>query len=146
MAETNGVAADITSLGDKIATLTLKDAVALKDYLKDKYKIEPESYAAYGYEAARVVLDAISRVGRADRTAIRDAILATRDFDGVLGRWSFDQNGDTTGRVYGVFGPPTVYFVDRQGRLVGRAVGAKDWESEPMRRLVESLVQSPERR
>jgi len=57
-----------------------------------------------------------------------------------------DQNGDTTGRVYGVFGPPTVYFVDRQGRLVGRAVGAKDWESEPMRRLVESLVQSPERR
>ena len=41
MAETNGVAADITSLGDKIATLTLKDAVALKDYLKEKYKIEP---------------------------------------------------------------------------------------------------------
>src|SRR5437868_7445813 len=41
MAETNGVAGDITSLGDKIAALTLTQAVQLKDYLKDKYKIEP---------------------------------------------------------------------------------------------------------
>ncbi len=63
---------------------------------KDKYRIEPESYAANGYEAARVALGAIARVGRADRAAIRDAVFATRDFDGVLGRWSFDQNGDPT--------------------------------------------------
>src|SRR5207237_7528643 len=41
MSETNGVAADITGLGDKIAALTLTQAVQLKDYLKDKYKIEP---------------------------------------------------------------------------------------------------------
>src|SRR5262245_36148897 len=41
MSEANGVAADITSLGDKIATLTLVQAVQLKDYLKEKYKIEP---------------------------------------------------------------------------------------------------------
>jgi len=41
MSETNGVAADITGLGDKIAALTLSQAVQLKDYLKDKYKIEP---------------------------------------------------------------------------------------------------------
>ena len=41
MSEANGVAADITSLGDKIATLTLVQAVQLKDYLKETYKIEP---------------------------------------------------------------------------------------------------------
>jgi len=41
MSESNGVAADITSLGDKIAALTLSQAVQLKDYLKDTYKIEP---------------------------------------------------------------------------------------------------------
>ena len=41
MSETNGVAADITGLGDKIAALTLSQAVQLKDYLKEKYKIEP---------------------------------------------------------------------------------------------------------
>jgi branched-chain amino acid transport system substrate-binding protein len=74
--------------------LTGKGADFYKNY-KDKYKIEPESYAAYGYEAARVALAAVAQAGRADRAAIRDAIMATKDFDGVLGRWSFDPNGDT---------------------------------------------------
>jgi large subunit ribosomal protein L7/L12 len=32
---------DIVALGDKIATLTIVKAVELKDYLKEKYKIEP---------------------------------------------------------------------------------------------------------
>jgi branched-chain amino acid transport system substrate-binding protein len=63
---------------------------------RDKYRAEPEVYAIYGYEAANVVLDAIGKVGRVDRPAIRDAIMATRDYDGALGRWSFDANGDTS--------------------------------------------------
>jgi large subunit ribosomal protein L7/L12 len=46
MSEANGVAADITSLGDKIAALTLVQAVQLKDYLKEKYKIEPAAGGA----------------------------------------------------------------------------------------------------
>ena len=41
MAENNGTSADIAALGDKIATLTLVQAVELKEYLKTKYKIEP---------------------------------------------------------------------------------------------------------
>ncbi len=32
---------DITDIGDKIAALTIAKAVQLKDYLKDKYQIEP---------------------------------------------------------------------------------------------------------
>ena len=36
-----------------------------------------------------------------------------------------DESGDTTGRLYGVFGPPTVYLIDRGGNLVGRAVGGR---------------------
>jgi branched-chain amino acid transport system substrate-binding protein len=57
---------------------------------------EPEAYAAYAYEATKVALDAIKRAGRKDRAAIRDAVFATRDYEGILGRWSFDANGDTT--------------------------------------------------
>ena len=34
-------AADITDIGDKIAALTITKAVQLKDYLKEKYGIEP---------------------------------------------------------------------------------------------------------
>ena len=51
-----------------------------------------------------------------------------------------DESGDVTGRVYGVFGPPTVYFVDRRGNLVGRLVGARDWESPAARKFVEQLL------
>jgi branched-chain amino acid transport system substrate-binding protein len=61
-----------------------------------KYKTEPEGYAAYGYESARVALDAIRRAGKKDRAAIVDAAFATKDFEGALGTWSFDENGDTT--------------------------------------------------
>jgi branched-chain amino acid transport system substrate-binding protein len=53
-------------------------------------------YAIYGYEATRVALDAIQRAGVKDRASIRDAVFATRDFEGVLGTWSFDANGDTS--------------------------------------------------
>jgi branched-chain amino acid transport system substrate-binding protein len=66
---------------------------------KEKYRSEPEAYAVYGYEAARVVLEGIKRAGKKDRESIRAAIAGLRDFDGVLGQWSFDQNGDTSLKV-----------------------------------------------
>ena len=47
-------------------------------------------------EAARVAINAIERAGRKDRVAIRDALLATRDYDGVLGHWTFSDTGDTS--------------------------------------------------
>jgi branched-chain amino acid transport system substrate-binding protein len=55
---------------------------------------EPECYAPAAYDTTGVILEAIERVGRADRAAITEAAFGTRDFDGVLGRWSFDANGD----------------------------------------------------
>jgi branched-chain amino acid transport system substrate-binding protein len=63
---------------------------------KRAYGKEPESYAASAYDACDVVLRAIDRVGAKDRAAITRAVLATRNHDGVLGRWSFDANGDIT--------------------------------------------------
>ena len=38
--ETKTFEAKITTLGDSIASLTLKDAVDLADYMKDKYGID----------------------------------------------------------------------------------------------------------
>jgi branched-chain amino acid transport system substrate-binding protein len=66
---------------------------------KKKFKAEPEAYAVYGYEAAKVVLEAIARAGKKDRETIRAAVAATKDFDGALGKWSFDENGDTSLKV-----------------------------------------------
>jgi branched-chain amino acid transport system substrate-binding protein len=60
-----------------------------------------EAYTAYGYEAMNVALDAIDAATDAtDFAALRAAVLenvkATKDYTGVLGTWSFDENGDTT--------------------------------------------------
>ncbi|MSR44160.1 MAG: branched-chain amino acid ABC transporter substrate-binding protein [Phycisphaerales bacterium] len=72
---------------------------AFRDSYRKRYGADPEAYAAYGYEAARVVLDAIARAQTKDRAGVLAAVAATKDFDGVLGKWSFDANGDTSSRV-----------------------------------------------
>ncbi|MSR68750.1 MAG: branched-chain amino acid ABC transporter substrate-binding protein [Phycisphaerales bacterium] len=70
-----------------------------REAYRAKYGGDPEAYAAYGYEAARVVLQAIANAKTMDRAGILAAVAATRDFDGVLGKWSFDANGDTSSQV-----------------------------------------------
>jgi branched-chain amino acid transport system substrate-binding protein len=71
------------------------------DYKKKYNDTDPEAYAVYGYEAAKVVLEAIKKVGKKDRAAILEAIVTTKDFDqGAIGKWSFDQNGDTTQQIF----------------------------------------------
>jgi branched-chain amino acid transport system substrate-binding protein len=66
---------------------------------KSQFGIEPEVYAVYGYEAASVILNAVEKVGRNDRALILNALRETRDHQGALGTWSFDENGDTTLRT-----------------------------------------------
>jgi hypothetical protein len=51
-----------------------------------------------------------------------------------------DQTGEVSGVRYGVFGPPTVYVVDREGRLLARGAGPRDWSTPAARRLLESLL------
>ena len=75
--------------------LTGKGKAFVRDYVKKHGKM-PEAYAVYGYESAKVALEGIRRAGRLDRNAIRAACLSIKDFEGTLGKWSFDANGDTT--------------------------------------------------
>ncbi|MCG3150486.1 MAG: Leucine-, isoleucine-, valine-, threonine-, and alanine-binding protein [Verrucomicrobiae bacterium] len=66
---------------------------------KKKYNAEPEAYAVYGYEAGKVALEGIQRAGKKDREAIRAAVAGITDYEGALGKWSFDANGDTSLKV-----------------------------------------------
>ncbi|HEV8310613.1 MAG TPA: branched-chain amino acid ABC transporter substrate-binding protein [Methylomirabilota bacterium] len=72
---------------------------------KQKYGKEPTSYALYSVEAARIAIDGIKRAApdiekarelKDKREAVRKAIAATKNFDGLNGKWGFDENGDTT--------------------------------------------------
>ena len=47
-----------------------------------------------------------------------------------------DRTGDVTGIGYGVFGPPTAYLIDRQGRLLARIVGAREWSKPAVKSLL----------
>lgn len=85
--------------GKDPSQLTGAGAEFVKKYT-DKYKADPEAYAAYGYEAAKVFLEAVKKVGKKDREELRKTVLATKDFTaGILGKWSFNADGDTTSQV-----------------------------------------------
>jgi branched-chain amino acid transport system substrate-binding protein len=54
------------------------------DY-KAKYKQVPDALAALGYDAARILADAMTRAGTTKGDKVRDALSATKDFAGVTG-------------------------------------------------------------
>jgi hypothetical protein len=51
-----------------------------------------------------------------------------------------DRSGKVTGEVYGVWGTPTAYFIDRRGQLVGRVVGPRGWDGLTARKFVLALL------
>jgi branched-chain amino acid transport system substrate-binding protein len=72
------------------------------DTYNKNYDDEVQPYTAYAYEAANVLLDAIERASEEaggevpDRQAVIEQVFATEDYEGVLGTWSFDEDGDTS--------------------------------------------------
>jgi len=66
-----------------------------QDFIKSfkaRYGVNPDALAALGYDAARLLVDALKRCGKVDGPALRDAIAATKDFPGVTGKITLDKN------------------------------------------------------
>jgi len=61
-------------------------------HFKDKYGETPDSMAALGYDSALILADAIKRAGVTDGAKIRDAIAATKNFHGITGTITIDEN------------------------------------------------------
>jgi branched-chain amino acid transport system substrate-binding protein len=69
---------------------------AVQDFIK-KFKAKyndrtPDAMAALGYDTAKILADAIKRAGSTDSAALRDAIAGTKDFAGVTGTITLDEN------------------------------------------------------
>lgn len=64
----------------------------------EKYEAEygklPDQFAAQAYDALYIYADALKRAGEADRELFHEALAATKDFEGLLGNFSFDEEGD----------------------------------------------------
>ena len=61
------------------------------DY-KARYKQTPDALAALGYDAAKILADAMSRAGSTDGAKVRDALAATKDFSGVTGKITINKD------------------------------------------------------
>ncbi|MGE5543632.1 MAG: ABC transporter substrate-binding protein [Bacillota bacterium] len=64
------------------------------DEYKKAYNKEPNAFAALGYDAYMVILDAIQRANSADPVKIRDALAQTQNFEGATGIITMDENRD----------------------------------------------------
>ena len=59
-----------------------------------KYGVDPNPWAAQSYAALYLLAEAIVNTQSIDATAIRDALATTKNFDTVLGQFSFNADGD----------------------------------------------------
>jgi branched-chain amino acid transport system substrate-binding protein len=64
------------------------------DEYRAEYGVEPQSaFAALGYDAVNLAIDAARRAGSVDRGAIAESIAATREFPGITGVISYPDGG-----------------------------------------------------
>jgi branched-chain amino acid transport system substrate-binding protein len=73
---------------------------------KSKYGVSsPDPYSIYGYEAMKLGLATIAKLGNQgnSKSAVVAALFATRNYHGAIGTYSFDKNGDTTLKSYGLY-------------------------------------------
>jgi branched-chain amino acid transport system substrate-binding protein len=63
---------------------------------KKKYNSTPDTFAALGYDAFKLLADAIKRAGGTDSAKLRDAIASTKDFPGVSGKITINPERNAT--------------------------------------------------
>jgi len=62
----------------------------------EKYGMNPDMYAANGYEAAKILAEAIRMAGSGEREKIREAMTQIKDLPGICGPTTFDENGQAS--------------------------------------------------
>jgi branched-chain amino acid transport system substrate-binding protein len=80
-----------------IADFTPDASAESKAYAKkyrDAYKLDPDVYSSWAYDALRVLALAINTAKSTDPEAIRKAIVGIKGWKGVEGSYNFDENGD----------------------------------------------------
>jgi len=84
----------------------------IQDFLK-RYKErtgeEADAMVALGYDSAMILADAIKRAGTTESAKLRDAIAATKDFQGVTGRITLDAQRNAN--------KPAVMLVIKDGKF-----------------------------
>lgn len=61
---------------------------------KAKYNEIPTSYVAEGYDALKLIVKAFKDCGKVDTECMKEDLLRTKNYPGILGNLTFDRNGD----------------------------------------------------
>jgi branched-chain amino acid transport system substrate-binding protein len=70
----------------------------LKDY-ESRFKIQPDMVGASAYDAFMIICDGIARAKSVQGKAVRDAIAATKDFNGLTGVIAGFKSGEVVKEV-----------------------------------------------
>ncbi len=71
-----------------------EESTKFVDAFYEKYGHAPSAFAALGYDAYLLILDAIQRADSTDPQDIRDALAQTEGFEGATGFITMDEGGD----------------------------------------------------
>ena len=82
----------IYAVNDYVMGETPESSEYRKSYLA-RFKQEPDSQSGYAYDGIMILAQAL-RAERSDPEKIRAQILKLKDYKGVVGRYTFDSNGD----------------------------------------------------
>jgi branched-chain amino acid transport system substrate-binding protein len=75
---------------------TEPQVVAFVDAYRKKYGDDPDAMVALGYDALKLLADAMKRAGTTDPDKVNAAIAATKDFPGVTGKITLDEHRNPT--------------------------------------------------
>ncbi len=93
--ENAGAAAEgAISFAGWISTADTPGNQAFVEKYRAAYESEPNAWTAQSYAAVYIVVAAIAEAQSTDPAAIRDALASTKNFDTVLGAFSFNAVGD----------------------------------------------------
>ena len=85
----------------------------MDEYAKAKYNEPPAAYGPYAYSATTLVMDTIEKTGP-DREKIIPALRATKDYQAIVGKITFDDYGQN-------INPTTTKYVVQDGKFI-------DWD------------------
>lgn len=74
-----------------------KAAAFLEQYLRRYGDLSIEFYLGAAYDAMYLFADAVAKTGSMESAAVRGHLDGVRGFSGVIGTYSFDDNGDVVG-------------------------------------------------
>jgi branched-chain amino acid transport system substrate-binding protein len=97
---------DTVSMTDKIRTQLESKVIDTEDNIerirkesgryRKKYNEDPDAMVALGYDALKLLADAMKRAGTTDPAKVNEAIAATKDFPGVTGKITLDEHRNPT--------------------------------------------------